>query len=71
MKMSNKTYDTLKVISWLALPFTTMVIAIINVVTTEGITPTGIILGVMTAFQSFLGYILKDSNDKYKEENGE
>ena len=67
MKMTNKTYDTLKKISWLLLPITTLAIAIINVITTEGITPTSALLGIMTAVESFLGYILDESNRKYNE----
>lgn len=61
--MSNKTYDVLKILAQIILPFAAMVVAILGAL---GITQYGeVILAIATAVNTFIGVLLKISSDKY------
>ena len=64
MKMKNSTYDLCKYIALVFLPaLTTFVGVILNCFNCSN---TDIILTIMVAFDTFLGTILKISNDNFK-----
>lgn len=65
MKMSNKTYDTLKYIALIVLPaLGTLYFALAGI---WGLPYGEQIVGTITAVDAFLGAILKISSDKYME----
>lgn len=66
MKMSDKTYDTLKVVAWIFVPlasFISAVCVIWNVPFAEQITAT------LTAFNTLLGALLHTANKDWYENN--
>lgn len=75
MKMSNQTYDTIKFISSIILPFAAMVVAIMAAF---GLTSQGeVILAVASAIEAFMGILLSQLSKAYfadisiKEDNAE
>ena len=64
MKLSNKTYDALKIILTIARPFVTMVASIVIAISTGGDT-TAIVLAIVEAVDTFLGCLMKISSDNY------
>lgn len=67
--MSNKTYDILKILAQIILPFAAMIVAILGAL---GFTQYGeIILAIATAVNTFIGVLLKISSNKYWNSNEE
>lgn len=67
--MSNKTYDVMKLICQIILPFVTMVAAILSAF---GLIEQGeIVLAIGTAINTFMGLFLKASSDIYWSKEGE
>lgn len=67
--MSNKTYDILKILAQIILPFAAMIVAILGAL---GFTQYGeIILAIATAINTFIGVLLKVSSNKYWNNNEE
>lgn len=67
--MSNKTYDVLKILAQIILPFAAMIVAILGAL---GFTQYGeIILAIATAVNTFIGVLLKISSNKYWNNNEE
>lgn len=63
MKMSNKTYDTLKYLALVVIPaFGTLVYAVMSI---WGLQYGEQILGTITAIDAFMGAILQISTDAY------
>ena len=61
--MSNKLYDTLKLLAQVILPFAAMIVAILGAL---GYTQYGeIILAIATAVNTFIGVLVKISSDRY------
>ena len=65
MKMSNKTYDTLKMIAWILVPLITFVGALCVI---WGIPYAEQITATLAALDTLLGSLLKVSNDNYNKE---
>lgn len=65
MKMSNKTYDTLKFISLLVLPVVTLITTLLTIF---GVLDTAIAAAIVAAVDVFVGSIVKISNDAYRRE---
>lgn len=61
--MSNKMYDILKYIAQIFLPALTVFVGV--VLESFNVDCSGIVITIMTAFDTFLGAILKISTDKY------
>lgn len=61
--MNNKTYDMLKYIAQIFLPALTVFVGV--VLESFDVSCSGIVITIMTAFDTFLGTILKISSDKY------
>ncbi len=61
--MSNKVYDILKYIAQIFLPALTVFVGV--VLESFDVNCSGIVITIMTAFDTFLGTILKISSDKY------
>lgn len=64
--MNNKTYDMLKYIAQIFLPALTVFVGV--VLESFDVSCSGIVITIMTAFDTFLGTILKISSDKYNKE---
>lgn len=64
--MSNKVYDILKYIAQIFLPALTVFVGV--VLESFDVNCSGIVITIMTAFDTFLGTILKISSDKYNKE---
>jgi hypothetical protein len=65
--LSNKTYDILKFIAQVVLPaLGTLVFALSNI---WGFDYGEIIVGTITAIDAFLGALLKESTDRYNDNN--
>ena len=65
--MSNKTYDILKYIAQIFIPALTVFIGV--VLQCFNVAYTDIVVTIMTAFDAFLGAILKISSDNYNKNN--
>ena len=61
--MSNKVYDILKYIAQIFLPALTVFVGV--VLESFNLECSGLVITIMTAFDTFLGAILKISSDKY------
>ena len=66
--MSNKTYDILKYIAQIFIPALTVFVGV--VLQCFNVEYTDIVVTIMTAFDAFLGAILKISSDNYNKDNG-
>lgn len=66
MKLTNRVYDILKYIAQVFLPALTVFVGVVCKAT--NVPDTDIIITIMTAFDAFLGAILKISSDKYNKE---
>lgn len=67
MKMSNETYDSLKIIALIILPLSELISALAGI---WGIPYGQQIVATLVAINVFLGTILKASSDKYHDEGG-
>lgn len=65
--MSNKTYDILKYIAQIFIPALTVFVGV--VLQCFNVECTDIVVTIMTAFDAFLGAILKISSDNYNKNN--
>lgn len=67
MKMSNDTYDSLKIIALLVLPLAELMSALAGI---WGIPYGQQIVATLVALDVFVGAIVKLSSDKYRKEGG-
>lgn len=67
--MSNKVYDILKYIAQIFLPALTVFVGV--VLESFNLECSGVVITIMTAFDAFLGAILKVSTDNYNKNKGE
>lgn len=66
MKLSNKVYDVLKVIAWIAIPLSAFLATLADIL---GVPVMKTLALVLTALDTFVGALLHDSNKKYNAEN--
>lgn len=64
MKLSNKTYDTLKFIAWVALPLSAFVTTVSDALNVPSMKTVSIIL---IALDTLVGTLLADSNRRYNQ----
>lgn len=62
--MSNKTYDILKIVALLIVPFCAFITSVAGALGYDASVP----VAILTAFDTFLGAILKISTDAYYKE---
>lgn len=67
MKMSNKVYDTLKIIALVAVPVTVLITSILTALNVPNLE---VITAILAAIDTFLGSLVEIARREYEKENG-
>lgn len=65
MRMSNEVYDVLKIVALLIVPLCAFITSVAGALGYDA----SVLVAILTAFDTFLGAILKISSDNYHAEN--
>lgn len=68
MKMSNKVYDTLKIIALVAVPVTVLITSILTALQVPNLE---VITAILAAIDTFLGSLVEIARRVYEKENGD
>lgn len=67
MKMTNKTYDTIKLIALLFVPISVFVASVISVL---GVPHADVITGILSALDTLIGSLVVIAKQMYEKEHG-
>jgi len=67
MKMTNKVYDTLKLIALIAVPVTVLITSILTALNVPNLE---VITAILAAIDTFLGSLVEIARREYEKENG-
>ena len=67
MRMTNKVYDTLKIIALVAVPVTVLITSILTALNVPNLE---VITAILAAIDTFLGSLVEIARREYEKENG-